>query len=87
LFVLVHRFRQKARIYASSSKVNSPAAPAVARIRQPWLPQDLCNNAIVFPRPVQRALDISYYPVSVIDYFARLLMAASSSPNQYSISL
>src|SRR5471032_2128014 len=46
LFVLAHRFRQKTRIYASSSKVNSPAAPAVARKRQPWLPQDLCNNAV-----------------------------------------
>src|SRR5471030_1914678 len=45
LLVLAHRFRQKTRIYASSSKVNSPAAPAVARKRQPWLPQDLCNNA------------------------------------------
>jgi L-lysine exporter family protein LysE/ArgO len=47
LFVLAHRFRQKTRIYASSSKVNSPAAPAVARKRQPWLQQDLCNNAIL----------------------------------------
>src|SRR5471030_2657542 len=47
LFVLVHRFRQKARIYASSSKVNSPAAPAVARKRRPWLLQDLCNNALI----------------------------------------
>src|SRR5471032_2875119 len=45
LFVLAYRFRQKTRICASSSKVNSPAAPAVARKRQPWLPQDLCNNA------------------------------------------
>src|SRR5471030_1457059 len=51
LFVLVHRFRQKARIYASSSKVNSPAAPAVARKRQPWLPQDLCNNAPMVALP------------------------------------
>src|SRR5471032_1022326 len=38
--------RTKLNIYASSSKVNSPAAPAVARKRQPWLPQDLCNNAV-----------------------------------------
>lgn len=45
LFVLAHRFRQKTRIYASSWRVNSPAAPAVARKRQssPW--PDLCNNA------------------------------------------
>src|SRR5471032_2081156 len=46
LFVLAHRFRQKIRIYASLSEVNSPAAPAVARKRQPWLRQDLCNNAV-----------------------------------------
>jgi hypothetical protein len=35
LFVLAHRSSQKARIYASSSKVNSPAAPTVARKRHP----------------------------------------------------
>jgi hypothetical protein len=37
-------------MYASSSKVNSPTAPAVARKRRPWLPQDLCNNATVYAR-------------------------------------
>src|SRR5476649_2602182 len=47
LFVLAHRLRPTARIYASSSKVNSPAALVVARKRQPWLPQDICNNANV----------------------------------------
>src|SRR5471032_3420369 len=26
-------------------RLNSPAAPAVARKRQPWLLRDLCNNA------------------------------------------
>jgi hypothetical protein len=35
LLVLAHRFRQKTRIYASSSKVNSPVVPPVARKRQP----------------------------------------------------
>jgi len=44
LFVLEHRFRQKTKIYASSSKVNNPAPTVVARKRQSWLPHDLCNN-------------------------------------------
>jgi hypothetical protein len=46
LFVLAHHLRQKARMYASSLKVNSHAALTVARKRQPSPSLDLCNNAV-----------------------------------------